>query len=59
MGHAEPNRASAALIARLGFAPVPRMQMGAEMPGEVFVDGLGHAMTDPTPLQPLDVRWGG
>ena len=58
-GRAEPDRASAAPSARLGFAPVPRMPMGAEMPGEVLVDGLGCAMTDPAPLPPLDVRWGG
>ena len=59
VGHAVPNRASAALIARLGFAPVSRMPRGAEMPGELFVDGLGYAMTDPAPLPPLDVRWRG
>ena len=58
-GRAEPDRASAAPSARLGFAPVPRRPMRAEMPGEVLVDGLGCAMIDPAPLPPLDVRWGG
>ena len=58
MGHAEPDRASAAPIARLGFASVSRMPMGAEMPGEVFVDELGYAMAGPA-RPPLDMRWSG
>ena len=58
VGHAGPNEASARLIARLGFTPVSRMPLGSEMPDGAFVDGVGHAMSDPTALPPLEVRWG-
>lgn len=58
VGHVGPNAASAALIARLGFAPASRMPMDHAMPDGTLVDGLGHVMTDPARLPPLDLRWG-
>lgn len=43
-GHAEPNHASAALIASLGFTPIARQPMAHEMPDGELVDGLAYAL---------------
>ena len=57
VGHAAPNRASAALIARLGFERVALQPLSHEMPDGTLVDGIGYAMTDPAALPPLEVAW--
>ena len=57
VGHAAPNRASAALIARLGFERTAVQPLGHEMPDGTLVDGIGYAMTDPACLPPLAVSW--
>lgn len=57
VGHAEPNTASARLIAKLGFHEVSKMPLGSEMPDGTFVDGIGYAMTDGSHLPDTDVSW--
>lgn len=58
VGHAAPNAASAALTARLGFEPASRMPFGHAMPDGALVDGVGHVMTDPARLPPLEAGSG-
>ena len=57
VGHAAPNKASAALIAKLGFRELSRLPMGSEMPDGTFVDGISYVMTDSSRLPATKVRW--
>ena len=59
VGHAEPNAASARLIASLGFEPIARQPLGHEMPDGTLVDGLGYVLSGPDRLPDLAVSWGG
>ena len=58
VGHAAPNVASAALIAKLGFERVGVQPLGYEMVDGQLVDGVAYAATNPTALPALEVNWG-
>ena len=54
---AAPNRASANLVAKLGFEQTARLPLGYEMQDKTPVDNRVFALADPARLPPLAISW--